>query len=123
MGREVDGPRGCIEFKVRVPPVNAAYITRKPEAKYYKLLSACKALYEEVKSSNECWKKSYAAVLMMTAALSENADRDFGDLDEFSEESGIMFELPRKRVKRRKGNEENIASPLDFFQITFLIDE
>eukprot|EP00924_Labyrinthula_sp_SR-Ha-C_P002921 augustus_masked-scaffold_13-processed-gene-10.18-mRNA-1 protein AED:1.00 eAED:1.00 QI:0/0/0/0/1/1/2/0/530 len=26
MGREVDCPRGCIEFKVRVPPVNAAYI-------------------------------------------------------------------------------------------------
>eukprot|EP00924_Labyrinthula_sp_SR-Ha-C_P010842 augustus_masked-scaffold_35-processed-gene-2.84-mRNA-1 protein AED:1.00 eAED:1.00 QI:0/0/0/0/1/1/5/0/512 len=59
MGREVDGPRGCIELKVRVPPVNAAHIPRKPEAKYSKLLTACKALCEEVKSSNEGWKRSY----------------------------------------------------------------
>eukprot|EP00924_Labyrinthula_sp_SR-Ha-C_P007961 augustus_masked-scaffold_41-processed-gene-1.45-mRNA-1 protein AED:1.00 eAED:1.00 QI:0/0/0/0/1/1/3/0/622 len=106
MGREVDGPRGCIEFKVKVPPLNAAYIPRKPEAKYSKLLTACKALYEEAKSSNEGWKKSYAAVLQMTAALRENPDGDFGDLDEVSEESGIMFESPRKRIKRRKGNGE-----------------
>eukprot|EP00924_Labyrinthula_sp_SR-Ha-C_P001598 augustus_masked-scaffold_18-processed-gene-2.13-mRNA-1 protein AED:1.00 eAED:1.00 QI:0/0/0/0/1/1/3/0/488 len=59
MGREVDGPRGFIELKVRVPPVNAAHIPRKPEAKYSKLLTACKALCEEVKSSNEGWKRSY----------------------------------------------------------------
>eukprot|EP00924_Labyrinthula_sp_SR-Ha-C_P016226 snap_masked-scaffold_52-processed-gene-0.8-mRNA-1 protein AED:1.00 eAED:1.00 QI:0/-1/0/0/-1/1/1/0/148 len=57
MGREVDGPRGCIELKVKVPPVNAAYIPRKPEAKYSKFLTACKALCEEAKSSNEGWKK------------------------------------------------------------------
>eukprot|EP00924_Labyrinthula_sp_SR-Ha-C_P016195 snap_masked-scaffold_4-processed-gene-21.71-mRNA-1 protein AED:1.00 eAED:1.00 QI:0/-1/0/0/-1/1/1/0/231 len=53
MGREVDGPRGCIEFKLDVPPVNAAYIPRKPEAKYSKLLTAYKALYEEVKRGND----------------------------------------------------------------------
>eukprot|EP00924_Labyrinthula_sp_SR-Ha-C_P011508 augustus_masked-scaffold_46-processed-gene-1.113-mRNA-1 protein AED:1.00 eAED:1.00 QI:0/-1/0/0/-1/1/1/0/151 len=123
MGREVDGPRGCIEFKVKVPPVNAAYIPRKPEAKYFKLLTACKALCEEAKYSNDCWKKSYATVLKMTAALRENPDGDFGDLDEVSEGSGIMFESPRKRVKRRKMNEENVASPLDFSQITLLTDE
>eukprot|EP00924_Labyrinthula_sp_SR-Ha-C_P014564 augustus_masked-scaffold_34-processed-gene-1.10-mRNA-1 protein AED:1.00 eAED:1.00 QI:0/0/0/0/1/1/2/0/588 len=123
MGREVDGPSGCIEFKMKVPPVNAAYIPRKPEAKYSKLLTACKALCEEAKSSNEGWKKSYAAVLKMTAALRENSDGDFGDLDEVSEESGIMFESPRKRVKRRKGNGENIASPLNFSQTTLLTDE
>eukprot|EP00924_Labyrinthula_sp_SR-Ha-C_P000591 snap_masked-scaffold_27-processed-gene-3.22-mRNA-1 protein AED:1.00 eAED:1.00 QI:0/0/0/0/1/1/2/0/483 len=55
MGREIDGPRGCIEFKVKVPSVNAAYIPRKPKAKYSKLLTACKAFCEEVKSSNEGW--------------------------------------------------------------------
>eukprot|EP00924_Labyrinthula_sp_SR-Ha-C_P004946 augustus_masked-scaffold_1-processed-gene-16.14-mRNA-1 protein AED:1.00 eAED:1.00 QI:0/0/0/0/1/1/4/0/604 len=118
MGREVDGPRGCIEFKGRVPPVNAAYFPRKSEAKYSKLLTACKALCEEAKSSNEGWKKSYAAVLKMTAALMENPDGDFGDLDQVSEESGIMFESPRKRVKRRKGMGENLVSPLDFSQST-----
>eukprot|EP00924_Labyrinthula_sp_SR-Ha-C_P001169 augustus_masked-scaffold_7-processed-gene-15.55-mRNA-1 protein AED:1.00 eAED:1.00 QI:0/0/0/0/1/1/2/0/390 len=123
MGREVDGPRGCIKFKVRVPPVNAAYIPRKPEAKYSKLLTACKALCEEAKSSNEGWKKSYAAVLKMTAALRENPDGDFGDLDEVSEGSGIMFESPRKRIKRRKGKGENVVSPLDFSQTTLLTDE
>eukprot|EP00924_Labyrinthula_sp_SR-Ha-C_P011997 snap_masked-scaffold_26-processed-gene-1.10-mRNA-1 protein AED:1.00 eAED:1.00 QI:0/-1/0/0/-1/1/1/0/78 len=53
MGREVDGPRGCIEFTVKAPPVSAAYIPRKPEAKYSKLLTACKALCEEANSSNE----------------------------------------------------------------------
>eukprot|EP00924_Labyrinthula_sp_SR-Ha-C_P016190 augustus_masked-scaffold_4-processed-gene-21.10-mRNA-1 protein AED:1.00 eAED:1.00 QI:0/0/0/0/1/1/2/0/345 len=123
MGREVDDPRGCIEFKVKVPPVNPAYIPRKPEAKYSKLLTACKALCEEAKSSNEGWKKSYAAALKMTAALRENPDGDFGDLDEVSEESGIMFKSSRKRVKRRKEKEENVVSPLDFSQTTFLRDE
>eukprot|EP00924_Labyrinthula_sp_SR-Ha-C_P002592 augustus_masked-scaffold_13-processed-gene-0.11-mRNA-1 protein AED:1.00 eAED:1.00 QI:0/0/0/0/1/1/2/0/377 len=123
MGREVDGPRGCIEFKVKVPPVNAAYIPRKPEAKYSKLLTACKVLCEEAKSSNEGWKKSYAAVLKMTAALRENPDGDFGDLDEVSEECGIMFESPRKRVKRRKVNGENVVSSLEFSQTTFLTDK
>eukprot|EP00924_Labyrinthula_sp_SR-Ha-C_P003551 augustus_masked-scaffold_53-processed-gene-0.5-mRNA-1 protein AED:1.00 eAED:1.00 QI:0/0/0/0/1/1/2/0/258 len=123
MGREVDGPRGCIEFKVKVPPVNAAYIPRKPETKYSKLLTACKALCEEVKSSNEGWKKSYAAVLKMTAALRENPDGNFGDLDQVSEESGIMFESPRKRVKRRKGKGEKSVTQLDFSQLTFLTDE
>eukprot|EP00924_Labyrinthula_sp_SR-Ha-C_P013023 snap_masked-scaffold_12-processed-gene-6.1-mRNA-1 protein AED:1.00 eAED:1.00 QI:0/-1/0/0/-1/1/1/0/191 len=123
MGREVDGPRGCIEFKVRVPPVNAACIPRKPEAKYSKLLTTCKALCEEAKSSNKCRKKSYAAVLKMIAVLRENPDGDFGDLDEVSEEIGIMFESPRKRVKRRKGKGENVVSPLDFSQTTFLTDE
>eukprot|EP00924_Labyrinthula_sp_SR-Ha-C_P010064 augustus_masked-scaffold_40-processed-gene-0.17-mRNA-1 protein AED:1.00 eAED:1.00 QI:0/0/0/0/1/1/5/0/585 len=122
-GRKVDGPRGCFEFKVRVPPVNAAYIPRKPEAKYSKLLTACKALCEEAKSSNEGWKKSYAAVLKMTAELRENPDGDFGDLDEVLEESGIRFESPRERVKRRKGKEEKSVSPLDFSQLTFLTDE
>eukprot|EP00924_Labyrinthula_sp_SR-Ha-C_P016169 snap_masked-scaffold_4-processed-gene-21.31-mRNA-1 protein AED:1.00 eAED:1.00 QI:0/-1/0/0/-1/1/1/0/258 len=48
MGGEVDGPRECIEFKLDVPPVSAAYIPRKPEAKYSKLLAACKALREKV---------------------------------------------------------------------------
>eukprot|EP00924_Labyrinthula_sp_SR-Ha-C_P014483 snap_masked-scaffold_95-processed-gene-0.12-mRNA-1 protein AED:1.00 eAED:1.00 QI:0/-1/0/0/-1/1/1/0/70 len=69
MGREVDGPRGGIEFNVKVSPVNAAYIPRKTEAKYSKLLTACKALCEEPQNSNDSWKKSYAAVLKMTAAL------------------------------------------------------
>eukprot|EP00924_Labyrinthula_sp_SR-Ha-C_P004989 augustus_masked-scaffold_1-processed-gene-17.54-mRNA-1 protein AED:1.00 eAED:1.00 QI:0/0/0/0/1/1/4/0/573 len=123
MGREVDGSRGCIEFKVKVPPVNAAYIPIKLEAKYSKLLTACKALCEEAKSSNEGWKKSYAAVLKMTAALRENPDGDFGNLDQVSEESGIMFESPRKRVKRRKGKGERVASPLDFSRTTLLTDE
>eukprot|EP00924_Labyrinthula_sp_SR-Ha-C_P011499 augustus_masked-scaffold_46-processed-gene-1.111-mRNA-1 protein AED:1.00 eAED:1.00 QI:0/0/0/0/1/1/3/0/419 len=123
MGREVDGPRGCIEFKVKVPPVNAAYIPRKPEAKYSKLLTACKALCEEAKSSNEGWKKSYAAVLKMTAVLRENPDGDFGNFDEVFEESGIMFESPRKRVKRRRGKGENMVSPLDFSKTTLLTDE
>eukprot|EP00924_Labyrinthula_sp_SR-Ha-C_P015188 augustus_masked-scaffold_9-processed-gene-10.59-mRNA-1 protein AED:1.00 eAED:1.00 QI:0/0/0/0/1/1/2/0/390 len=123
MGREVDDPRGCIEFKVIVPPVNAAYNPRKPEAKYSKLLTACKVLCEEAKSSNEGWKKSYVAVLKMTAALRENPDGDFGDLDEVSEGSGIMFESPRKRIKRRKGKGENVVSPLDFSQAIFLTDE
>eukprot|EP00924_Labyrinthula_sp_SR-Ha-C_P009101 augustus_masked-scaffold_2-processed-gene-12.17-mRNA-1 protein AED:1.00 eAED:1.00 QI:0/0/0/0/1/1/3/0/590 len=123
MERKVDGPRECIKFKVKVPPVNAAYIPRKPEAKYSKLLAACKALCEEAKSSNEGWKKSHAAVLKMTAALRENPDGDFGDLDEVSEEIGIMFESPRKRVKRRKGKEEKSVTPLDFSQLTFLTDE
>eukprot|EP00924_Labyrinthula_sp_SR-Ha-C_P004234 snap_masked-scaffold_3-processed-gene-17.33-mRNA-1 protein AED:1.00 eAED:1.00 QI:0/-1/0/0/-1/1/1/0/59 len=59
----------------------------------------------------------------MTATLRENPDGDFGDLDEVSEESGIMFESPRKRVKRRKGNGENVASPRDFSQTIFLTDE
>eukprot|EP00924_Labyrinthula_sp_SR-Ha-C_P002925 augustus_masked-scaffold_13-processed-gene-10.19-mRNA-1 protein AED:1.00 eAED:1.00 QI:0/0/0/0/1/1/2/0/271 len=86
------------------------------------LLAVCKALCEEAKSSNEGWKKSYAAVLKMTAALRENPDGDFGDLDKVSEESGFMFELPRKRVKRRKGKEENVASPADFSQNTYLTD-
>eukprot|EP00924_Labyrinthula_sp_SR-Ha-C_P002614 augustus_masked-scaffold_13-processed-gene-1.4-mRNA-1 protein AED:1.00 eAED:1.00 QI:0/0/0/0/1/1/2/0/468 len=123
MGREVDGPRGCIEFKVKVPPVNAAYIPRKLEAKYSMLLTACKVLCEKAKSSNEGWKKSYAAVLKMTAALRENPDGDFGDLDEVSEECGIMFESPRKRVKRRKVNGENVVSSLEFSQTTFLTDK
>eukprot|EP00924_Labyrinthula_sp_SR-Ha-C_P003476 augustus_masked-scaffold_15-processed-gene-10.59-mRNA-1 protein AED:1.00 eAED:1.00 QI:0/0/0/0/1/1/2/0/390 len=123
MGREVDGPRGCIEFKVRAPPVNTAYIPIKPEAKYSKLLTACKALCKEAKSSNESWKKSYAAGFKMTAALRENPDGDFGDVDEVSEESGIMFESPRKRIKGRKGNGENVALPLGFSQTTFLTDE
>eukprot|EP00924_Labyrinthula_sp_SR-Ha-C_P016301 augustus_masked-scaffold_106-processed-gene-0.19-mRNA-1 protein AED:1.00 eAED:1.00 QI:0/0/0/0/1/1/2/0/371 len=123
MGREVDGPRGCIEFKVRAPPVNTAYIPIKPEAKYSKLLTACKALCKEAKSSNESWKKSYAAGFKMTAALRENPDGDFGDVDEVSEESGIMFESQRKRIKGRKGNGENVALPLGFSQTTFLTDE
>eukprot|EP00924_Labyrinthula_sp_SR-Ha-C_P013241 augustus_masked-scaffold_45-processed-gene-0.1-mRNA-1 protein AED:1.00 eAED:1.00 QI:0/0/0/0/1/1/2/0/311 len=123
MGREVDGPRGCVEFKVKVPPVSAAYIRRKPEAKYSKLPIACKALYEEEKSSNEGWKKSYTAVLKMTAALKENPDGDFGDLDQVSEESGIMFESPRKRVKRRKEKGESVVLPLNFSQPTLLTDE
>eukprot|EP00924_Labyrinthula_sp_SR-Ha-C_P015963 augustus_masked-scaffold_4-processed-gene-14.50-mRNA-1 protein AED:1.00 eAED:1.00 QI:0/0/0/0/1/1/4/0/532 len=106
MGREVDGPRGCIEFKVRIPPVNAAYIPRKPEAKYSKHLTACKAFCEEAKSSNEDCEKSYAEILKMAAALRKNPDGDFGDLDNVSEESGIVFESPRKRVKRRKGREK-----------------
>eukprot|EP00924_Labyrinthula_sp_SR-Ha-C_P010545 snap_masked-scaffold_70-processed-gene-0.76-mRNA-1 protein AED:1.00 eAED:1.00 QI:0/-1/0/0/-1/1/1/0/84 len=84
MGQEVDGTRGCIEFKVKVPPVKAAKVRRRPEVKYFKLLTSCKTLCEEVKNSNGGWKKSYAAVLKMTAALRENADGDFGDLDEFS---------------------------------------
>eukprot|EP00924_Labyrinthula_sp_SR-Ha-C_P016323 augustus_masked-scaffold_73-processed-gene-0.53-mRNA-1 protein AED:1.00 eAED:1.00 QI:0/0/0/0/1/1/4/0/575 len=79
MGREIDGPRGFIEFKVKVPP--------------------------------------------MIAALGETPDGDFGDLGEVSEGSGIMFESPRKRVKRRKGKGENVVSPLDFSLITFLTDE
>eukprot|EP00924_Labyrinthula_sp_SR-Ha-C_P009126 augustus_masked-scaffold_2-processed-gene-13.54-mRNA-1 protein AED:1.00 eAED:1.00 QI:0/0/0/0/1/1/2/0/230 len=123
MGREVDGPRGCIEFKVKVPPVNAACIPRKPEAKYSKLLTACKALCEEAKSSNEGWKKSYAAVLKMTATLRENPDGDFRDLDEVSEESEVMLESARKRIKGRKGNGENVALPLDFSQNAFLTDQ
>eukprot|EP00924_Labyrinthula_sp_SR-Ha-C_P008839 snap_masked-scaffold_2-processed-gene-4.8-mRNA-1 protein AED:1.00 eAED:1.00 QI:0/-1/0/0/-1/1/1/0/122 len=53
MGREVDGLRGCIEFKIKVPPVEAAYIPRKPEGKYSKLLTACRALCEEGRCSNE----------------------------------------------------------------------
>eukprot|EP00924_Labyrinthula_sp_SR-Ha-C_P003477 augustus_masked-scaffold_15-processed-gene-10.57-mRNA-1 protein AED:1.00 eAED:1.00 QI:0/0/0/0/1/1/2/0/368 len=123
MGQEVDGPRACIEFKVRAPPVNTAYIPIKPEAKYSKLLTACKALCKEAKSSNESWKKSYAAGFKMTAALRENPDGDFGDVDEVSEESGIMFESQRKRIKGRKGNGENVALPLGFSQTTFLTDE
>eukprot|EP00924_Labyrinthula_sp_SR-Ha-C_P011915 snap_masked-scaffold_76-processed-gene-0.40-mRNA-1 protein AED:1.00 eAED:1.00 QI:0/-1/0/0/-1/1/1/0/59 len=59
----------------------------------------------------------------MTAALRENPDGDFGDLDQVSEESRIMFESPRKRVKRRKGKGENVVSPLDFSQTTLLTDE
>eukprot|EP00924_Labyrinthula_sp_SR-Ha-C_P000815 augustus_masked-scaffold_7-processed-gene-4.59-mRNA-1 protein AED:1.00 eAED:1.00 QI:0/0/0/0/1/1/3/0/606 len=94
-----------------------------PEAKYSKLLTACKVLCEEAKSSNKCRKKSYAAVLKMTAVLRENPDGDFGDLDEVSEGSGIMFESPRKRIKRRKGKGENVVSPLDFSQTTLLTDE
>eukprot|EP00924_Labyrinthula_sp_SR-Ha-C_P002792 snap_masked-scaffold_13-processed-gene-6.17-mRNA-1 protein AED:1.00 eAED:1.00 QI:0/0/0/0/1/1/2/0/69 len=37
-------------------------------------------------------KKSYAALLKITAVLRVNPDGDSGDLHEFSEESGIMFE-------------------------------
>eukprot|EP00924_Labyrinthula_sp_SR-Ha-C_P012199 snap_masked-scaffold_26-processed-gene-4.127-mRNA-1 protein AED:1.00 eAED:1.00 QI:0/-1/0/0/-1/1/1/0/59 len=59
----------------------------------------------------------------MTATLRVNPVRDFGDLDEISEESGIMFESPSKRVKRRKGFGENVASPLDTSQTIFLTDE
>eukprot|EP00924_Labyrinthula_sp_SR-Ha-C_P002929 snap_masked-scaffold_13-processed-gene-10.48-mRNA-1 protein AED:1.00 eAED:1.00 QI:0/-1/0/0/-1/1/1/0/59 len=59
----------------------------------------------------------------MTAALRENPDGDFGNLDQVSEESGIMFESSRKRVKRRKGKGERVASPLDFSQTTLLTDE
>eukprot|EP00924_Labyrinthula_sp_SR-Ha-C_P006921 augustus_masked-scaffold_8-processed-gene-4.50-mRNA-1 protein AED:1.00 eAED:1.00 QI:0/-1/0/0/-1/1/1/0/147 len=123
MGREVVGLCGCIEFKVKVPPVYAAYIPRKPKAKYSKLLTACKALCEEAKSSNEGWKKSYAVVLKMTTVLRENPDGDFGDLDEVLEESGIMFESPRNRVKRRKGKGKSVVSPLNFSQPTLLTDE
>eukprot|EP00924_Labyrinthula_sp_SR-Ha-C_P007820 augustus_masked-scaffold_28-processed-gene-3.94-mRNA-1 protein AED:1.00 eAED:1.00 QI:0/-1/0/0/-1/1/1/0/123 len=123
MEREVGGPRGCIEFKVKFLPVNAAHIPRKPEAKYSKLLTTCKALCEEAKSSNEGWKKNYAAVLKRTATLRENPNGDFGNLDEIWEEIGIMFESPRKRVKRRKGKGEKSGSPLDFSQLTFLTDE
>eukprot|EP00924_Labyrinthula_sp_SR-Ha-C_P003620 snap_masked-scaffold_3-processed-gene-0.16-mRNA-1 protein AED:1.00 eAED:1.00 QI:0/-1/0/0/-1/1/1/0/59 len=59
----------------------------------------------------------------MTDVLRENPYRDFKDLDEVSEESGIMFESPRKRVKRRKEKGEKSVSPLDFSQLTFLTDE
>eukprot|EP00924_Labyrinthula_sp_SR-Ha-C_P006966 augustus_masked-scaffold_8-processed-gene-5.57-mRNA-1 protein AED:1.00 eAED:1.00 QI:0/-1/0/0/-1/1/1/0/123 len=123
MGRLVDGPRGCIEFKGRVPPVNAAYFPRKSEAKYSKLLTACKALCEQAKSSNEGWKKSYAVVLKMTTVLRENPDGDFGDLDEVLEESRIMFESLRNRVKKRKGKGKSVVSPLNFSQPTLLTDE
>eukprot|EP00924_Labyrinthula_sp_SR-Ha-C_P008844 snap_masked-scaffold_2-processed-gene-4.9-mRNA-1 protein AED:1.00 eAED:1.00 QI:0/-1/0/0/-1/1/1/0/59 len=58
----------------------------------------------------------------MTAALRENPDGDFGDLDEVSEKSGIMLESPRKRVKIRKGNGENVASSLGFSKTTNLTD-
>eukprot|EP00924_Labyrinthula_sp_SR-Ha-C_P004785 snap_masked-scaffold_1-processed-gene-11.27-mRNA-1 protein AED:1.00 eAED:1.00 QI:0/0/0/0/1/1/2/0/118 len=53
MGREVDGPHGCIELKARVQPVNSTYIPRKLEVNYFKLLTACKALCNEAKSNNE----------------------------------------------------------------------
>eukprot|EP00924_Labyrinthula_sp_SR-Ha-C_P012157 augustus_masked-scaffold_26-processed-gene-4.26-mRNA-1 protein AED:1.00 eAED:1.00 QI:0/0/0/0/1/1/2/0/342 len=51
-GREVNSPCGCNELLVKFSPVNAACILRKPKADYFKLLTACKAPCEEVKSSN-----------------------------------------------------------------------
>eukprot|EP00924_Labyrinthula_sp_SR-Ha-C_P015771 snap_masked-scaffold_4-processed-gene-8.38-mRNA-1 protein AED:1.00 eAED:1.00 QI:0/-1/0/0/-1/1/1/0/89 len=71
-GSQASGSEGATYFQIKVLPADFYHTARKPEFKYSSLFAAYEVVCEEVKSSSNNWKKAYAQVLKMVAAVNDS---------------------------------------------------